>query len=442
MSYKNSPRLQCSMPCLDLLGKLSLRVRFSSFLFLAALLPIGALLPAARGQNQAASARSVFERRILPLLKSPNPSSCAECHLSGVDLKDYLRPSEAQTFASLRDSGMIDVKKPEASHILRLIRMSMPKTGLVTQKVRDAEYTAFRDWITAAVRDPTLRAAPSLSATKRAGPAVSNAVLRHTRLDSVVASFERNVWSQEGRCMGCHRPGTPGNAENFKKYGERVNWFVPDSPEATMRHLIDHKLINIDEPEKSLFLLKPLNVVAHGGGVKMLYGDAGYKQFRAWIEDYAASVKGKYRSDKDLPVSSKDALVYTDCILTVNETPEAWGDKNLRVDAYAWDTARNAWTQQPVATGDRGVFAKGRSTNMWMWLIVPAGSEQEKRARQSPRLAPGRYLLKYYCDTQDNIKQDYTLPTNSAAFYQGQQEIMTEWKPGWTPPTTVRVAIR
>ena len=35
----------------------------------------------------------VFERRIAPIFKSPNPSSCVQCHLAGVDLKDSLRPS-------------------------------------------------------------------------------------------------------------------------------------------------------------------------------------------------------------------------------------------------------------------------------------------------------------------------------------------------------------
>ena len=417
-------------------------VRIFSILTSVALLSLTALLPAARGQDRALTARAVFERRILPLLKSPNPSTCSECHLSGVDLKDYIRPSEAQTFASLRDAGMIDIKQPEASHLLQLIQKSTPKTGLVTQKARGAEYAAFSDWIAAAVKDPSLRATPKLAADRRAGPQVSNAVLRHTRLDSVAASFERNVWSQEGRCMGCHRPGTRENAANAAKFGDRVNWFVPGDPEGTMRRLIDHKLINVGDPEKSLFLLKPLNVVPHGGGVKFLYGDAGYKQFRAWIEDYAASVKGKYRSEKELPKVSEDALVYTDCILTVNQTPETWGDKNLRVDVHAWDPVKNAWTPAPIATGDRQVAAKGRTTNMWMWLIVPRGTAQETAARQNPRLSPGRYLLKYYSDTQGKLARDYTLPTNSASFYQGQQEIVTDWKPGWSPPTTVRVAIR
>jgi len=35
-------------------------------------------------------------------MKSSNPSSCAECHLSGVDLKDYIGANQQQTFAALR----------------------------------------------------------------------------------------------------------------------------------------------------------------------------------------------------------------------------------------------------------------------------------------------------------------------------------------------------
>ncbi len=43
----------------------------------------------------------IFEKRILPIFQSAKPSSCAECHLSGVDLKEYIRPTQQQTFASL-----------------------------------------------------------------------------------------------------------------------------------------------------------------------------------------------------------------------------------------------------------------------------------------------------------------------------------------------------
>lgn len=46
----------------------------------------------------------VFERRLLPTFKSPNPSSCVQCHLAGVDLKDYILPDAEKTFRLLRAS--------------------------------------------------------------------------------------------------------------------------------------------------------------------------------------------------------------------------------------------------------------------------------------------------------------------------------------------------
>lgn len=387
------------------------------------------------------SSRALFERRILPIFQSKNPSACSECHLSGVDLKDYIRPSEAQTFAALRERGMIDTQHPENSHLLRFIQMSRPKSPLVTQKVREAEYTAFRDWIVAAANNPKLVNASVLSTKLPIGPAVPNAVIRHTRIDAVVASFERNIWSQEGRCMGCHRPD---NEENIKKYGERVKWFVPDSPEGTIRRLIAQGDVDVAAPEQSLLLLKPLNKVPHGGGVKMLYGDASYKMFRGWLEDYAASVKGTYRSARDLPAPPKQALVNMNSILVVNDGLNSWANRLLRVDIYPWDSDRGAWAQQPAGTGERLVYAENNghmnSTNLIMFLIVPAGKEQEAPQRLA-RLEPGRYLLKYYCDTTGKLDRNYTVPTDSPDFYQGQQEVKASWNGGWTSPMMVRVDI-
>ena len=44
----------------------------------------------------------VFDKRILPIFRSPNPSSCVQCHLAGVDLKDYILPDAEKTYRSLR----------------------------------------------------------------------------------------------------------------------------------------------------------------------------------------------------------------------------------------------------------------------------------------------------------------------------------------------------
>src|SRR5262245_29764747 len=64
-------------------------------------------------------ALALFEQRIMPIFRSPQPSSCVQCHLASVDLKNYILPSAEKTFVSLRDQGLVDVKNPEQSKILK-----------------------------------------------------------------------------------------------------------------------------------------------------------------------------------------------------------------------------------------------------------------------------------------------------------------------------------
>src|SRR6187549_1628039 len=97
------------------------------------------------------SPEAVFEERIRPIFDSPNPSSCVQCHLAGVDLKHYIRPSHRETFLSLRDQGLVDLDRPEKSRILALITMGQEEKGaaLIHQKNRTAEYEAFAAWVKA-----------------------------------------------------------------------------------------------------------------------------------------------------------------------------------------------------------------------------------------------------------------------------------------------------
>ena len=63
-------------------------------------------------------AADIFAKRILPIFKSPNPSSCTQCHLAGVDLKNYILPSHEKTFLSLRDQGMVNLETPDYAGVL------------------------------------------------------------------------------------------------------------------------------------------------------------------------------------------------------------------------------------------------------------------------------------------------------------------------------------
>src|SRR6516165_10447504 len=126
----------------------------------------------AASATDGSSPQQVFERRLLPIFNSPNPSSCTQCHLAGVDLKNYILPSHEKTFLSLRDQGLIDLDRPADSKILQLIQMGEKDKGttLIQEKVRRAEYEAFAEWIKVSCADPRLRQAPRLPPEELARP--------------------------------------------------------------------------------------------------------------------------------------------------------------------------------------------------------------------------------------------------------------------------------
>src|SRR5678815_2853849 len=207
--------------------------------------------------SEPTDSKAIFEQRIMPIFKSPNPSSCTECHLAGVDLKNYILPSHEKTFVSLRDQGLIDLENPADSKILRLIAMgggTNQGASLISAKVRDAEYAAFAEWIKASSNDPKLRNAPKLSRNELAKPARPNEVIRYARLDRVLASFEENFWSQRFRCLGCHSASGSENEKLVAEHGEEVTW-MKETAEATLKYLAGTDNVNVEKPERSRLLL-------------------------------------------------------------------------------------------------------------------------------------------------------------------------------------------
>ncbi|HIB85955.1 TPA: hypothetical protein EYO57_01890, partial [Candidatus Poribacteria bacterium] len=93
----------------------------------------------------------LFDERVRPIFQSEDPSSCVQCHLSSVDLKDYILPSHQQTFASLKAQGLIDLRNPAKSKILKLIQMGEKDSDegarLIHEKTRKAEHKAFFAWL-------------------------------------------------------------------------------------------------------------------------------------------------------------------------------------------------------------------------------------------------------------------------------------------------------
>ena len=343
----------------------------------------------------------------MPIFKSPNPSSCTQCHLAGVELRNYIIPStegkidgHEKTFLSLRDQGLIDLQTPANSKILKLIQKREKDTGkgasMIHEKMRQVEFDAFAQWITESCKDDKLRNAPKLKVEEIAKPDHAPEVIRFTRKDRLLASFERNIWAMRFRCISCHAEGDSKQNQAFvKKYGARVSWMKKEGAEATMNYLISEtKLIDVKNPENSLLLRKAIGEVAHvgggklqkwvplhEGGTKIQAGDQGYKAFRTWLEDYAKVVNGEYKDIAGLPKQKEDFNEYgTDIPLSFTNVPDAWGNHLLQVNVYAWDAKKNAWETNPMATCDRVPQPKNFAwdTNMCLNLIAEKGSERDK----------------------------------------------------------------
>ena len=376
---------------------------------------------------------TVFDRRIKPIFNSPNPSSCVQCHLAGVDLKHYILPSAEDTFRSLRDQGLIDLTAPKKSKILALIEMGDGATDAtaIQSQNRKAEYEAFSAWIAACIADERLRELPKFDEKKLARPSATEAVIRHARKDRLLESFEKNIWAIRFRCMNCHIEGTPQNDKLRAEHGDRVAWVKRDAA-ATMNYILSTSLIDPKSPDKSLLLRKPLNDSKHGGGIKFVVGDQGYKGFRQWIEDVAAIRTNRYSTEADLPKTTKTPLAFgTDIWLKLENTREAWADKLLQADVFAWDDKAKAWRGSPIASTDRRVWGKGKLWQHNLTLYAESGSDHAKAwSLATPTLPGGRYLIKVYVDKDDRLAKDWLAALGQSDFV-GQFEVRSNWPSGY-----------
>lgn len=379
----------------------------------------------------------------MAIFKSPNPSSCTECHLAGVDLKNYILPSHEKTFLSLRDQGLIDLESPADSKILRLIAMgggTNQGAALISARARESELAAFKDWILASARDPRLRSAAKLAPAEVAKPSRPLEVIRYARTDRLLASFEENIWSQRFRCSGCHSPKGSENAKLVAEHGGQISW-LKETADATMRYLLDSENINVKQPERSRLLLKPLNEIKHGGGQKMLPGDMTYKAFRAWLDDYAKTVSDRYVSADALPKpKSAPAVFGTEIWLKLNNTPPEWGERLLQVTLFAWDRSKNTWESEPIAMSDRGVSGKGRLWQHSLALLAPKNSDRARQWSQTSTFLPaGRYLLKVHVDVKERLKADWSA-TLSDTELAGETIVESKWPKGYGKMTVVEAS--
>ena len=390
---------------------------------------VGAAPPAATPEPSS----QIFERRLAPILKSQDSSSCTQCHFAGVELRDYLQQSEAATFAALRQRGLIDTEKPERSKILEFIARRPENSNALMEKARETELAAFRDWLTVAVRNPELLSAKPASPLETELPVE---VIRHARRDRVLSSFVDNIWSELGRCLNCHSPERNRNqiAKRGQEFVDSISWIVPRDPAATLERLVADGDIDLDQPESSPLLTKPAGLTEHGGGPKFLAGGGTYDKFLAFLKDYSAIRGGTYRKAGDIPKPPGELAWLTEQHLKLTDLPQGVLAGPLKVELFPWDEQAKAWSSQRAGFAEGPVNAQQRVfQSMVSQTAAASNAAAVTELRRQPRLAAGRYLARVWIDRSP----DGRTATERHWERVGELEFSGDWPPGYQPPKTV-----
>lgn len=411
------------------------------------------------------SAIELFNARIMPIFRSPKPSSCVQCHLAAVDLKNYIKPSHEETFISLRDQKLINVSVPKESKILKLIQMGEKdadkRAQLIHEQIRKAEFDAFVAWIEACCGDSDLVNRPAAEDFQPAAPVHSDVVIRHARKSRVLDSFERIVWSQRMRCFPCHTPHEidPDNPQHqkpaerqrdlVKQFGQKVNLFQ-NTPEKTLQQWIVNSrikserhlpMLNLEDPRKSLLILKPtaklpakdddgkferpssVEPISHMGGLKMHVNDQTYKALVSWIQDYANVVGNRYTSVDDLPADNWQPSL---CVLRLQDCPESWPvGTPVQLFVHRWNNETDSWAPDAIAF-TQGTVTPRRIVNGSLFTFATGTSTPQ----DATALKAGRYQVSVYVDQHHRIAADPTLMLDQRDV-KGHVEVEAKWREGF-----------
>jgi hypothetical protein len=391
---------------------------------------VGIVIGAFLDEGRASESEAIYQRRIVPLLQADRPSSCSACHFRGVRLDEFFHEDSAATFAELRSRGWIDVKKPEESKILGFLSKKTESADpqSLHEKVRVQEFEAVRDWIEAAAMEPELIPRE---------PAVENELvtdaelMRHGRFDQATVRFIDAIWSQLGRCINCHSPLR--NKKLVEEHGESISWIVPNDPQATLLHLRDAKLIDVDKAEQSLIRTKPTALVEHGGGPKFLVDSETDTQWLAFLTDLAETIKieNGYRGSDSLPTTPRRSWL-SELQMRIVNIPAELANKHLIVKVRRSGSAQDE-RESLVAVAESLVNDK---QNLWQnaFTIYSRSSVEEERsieeAQQPIAIADavpeGEYVVEVWLkEPQGKVR------------ILGQSTILAPWPPGYQPPKIV-----
>lgn len=251
----------------------------------------------------------LFQERIEPLIGPDRKPSCSRCHLPGTDFQEYVFEGDAcRTMACLAQSGLVDLETPEESKMLGWILRGSEEaeSRLIDDDVVHTEYEAFRQWIEFSSQcgvefcgdipnpcgfenstpdpeepDPDDPDAPD---EPEEIPDLTVEGYGCEDSDLELAFFDHVYEPWRGRCAHCHTEDPPTRSPG-------PVWVSDDrtlvGSTETLETILERGYFDLEQPEMSLWLLKPLSVdeggIEHGGGTKILKDDDMYIATVDWV---------------------------------------------------------------------------------------------------------------------------------------------------------------
>lgn len=237
----------------------------------------------------------LYDRRIAPLLSAERPKSCNQCHLQGVDLSVFVRDTICGTRACLLERGLIDRENPDDSLILQWIARAEPESELLTELVIAEEYQGFSDFVHAmaacggeSCEGVTCAGSGAPEACSDSEPSTTSPrlVSEGTGCDplSIEQAFIDTAYAERGRCFPCHFATEPLATRLAPRWID-TRGGCETGAATTLRNALDSGYFDLENPEQSLILLKPLDPAfgggPHGGSVK--FHDTNDLEYRAWL---------------------------------------------------------------------------------------------------------------------------------------------------------------
>jgi hypothetical protein len=249
----------------------------------------------------------LYEKRIRPLLETDRPESCSQCHAAGVELADFVRGSPCEAMACLKDEGLVDLSQPELSVLLNWIGRAEPESGLITSDIVEEERSAFLSWFQheaacgtcAEATCPDSRTVRCDWSGESEGAYDRMSDPGDCSQETIERLFRGTIFENRDRCTPCHFESEKRAAEGAPRFFADVGTCQVASLSSELR-LTQGRYLNLDDPDASLLLLKPLpeelGGVPHEGHDKFATKkDRAYEAFLHFIRRYASCAVGTDR---------------------------------------------------------------------------------------------------------------------------------------------------